>query len=51
MYIEENSASDDEESDNPRDILFMALIQYENTSEGKYSTKGSPASISKVVKQ
>ena len=36
LYIEENNSSDEEESDGPRDVLFMALIQDDNASEEKY---------------
>ena len=30
MYTKELNASDEEESDNPRDVLFLALTQDEN---------------------
>ena len=52
MYTEENSASDEEENDDsPRDVFFMALIQDDNPTEGKLSTKGPPTIISKATKE
>ena len=48
LYIKENNSLDEEESEIPRDVLFMALIQDENASEGKYSVERVHVSISKV---
>ena len=52
MYIEEENILEDEDnSDSPRDILFMELIQDENSRRGKSSTKGAPTSTSKMTKK
>ena len=34
-----------------KNVLFMALIQDENASKGKYSTKGAPTNNSKTMKE
>ena len=52
MYTEENNVLYEEENDySPRRLLFMALIQDENITGGKSSTKVSPTRISKYEKE
>ena len=52
LYTKQDNVSKYEyNSDNPRDVLFMALIQDENSRGGKSSTKRDPTSTSKMTKK
>ena len=48
LQIEDSNASNKQENESPRDVLFMALIQDENLEDrGKSSVKGTRESTSK----